>query len=410
MPDLSSTRHLDAAIAGGGAVGLALACALRKFGPPGLRIGVLDPRFGASGRIEAMANRTSLVASGPCRLLRSLGLGDRLFSRSQPVFGMEISDSKLDDEIRMTRLRFDPDTDQKEPLGYLMAHGDLEPALENLTAELGIEVHTTRIEEFSRGPASVRLDTGAGAVLRASLVIGADGRNSAVREFAKIKSVNRDYNRSAIVATIGLETGHDGIAVQHFFPAGTFALLPMTGNRFSVVWVEQPDEARRLCEASQDIFVSELARRSGARWGNLQLLDRPKAFPLSLSIARKFFAERTILAGDAAHGVHPLAGQGLNLGLRDVALIVEALNDAALRGDDFGSAETGRHYEQRNRPGAVAMAGAIDMLFDIFSLQNSAARQFRSAGLAVVDKLPHLKTGMMQYAMGRDSTAPILFQ
>jgi len=410
MLPLPPCRHLDVAIAGGGAVGLALACVLRNFGPSGLSIGVVDPGFGASGRMQAWSNRTSLIAFGPWRLLCALGLGDELTSKAQPVLGMEISESSPDEEIRLSRLSFDPGSVQNGPLGYLVAHSDLEPALEKLTIALGIDVFRSSIVGFSRGPASVRLDMDNSAALRASLIVGADGRKSSVRGFARIKTVDRDYNRSAIVATIGLEIPHDGLAVQHFFPAGTFALLPMTGNRFSVVWVERPEEARRLCKGARESFVEELTKRAGHRWGHLQLLDEPKTFQLTLSIARSFFAERIVLVGDAAHGVHPLAGQGLNLGLRDVALLVDAINDSALRGDDLGSAETGKAYEQSNRPGAVAMAGATDMIFDLFSFQSNAAKFLRSVGIAGFDKLPQLKSRIMQYAMGREAAAPRLFK
>ncbi|MBM3609674.1 MAG: 2-octaprenyl-6-methoxyphenyl hydroxylase, partial [Alphaproteobacteria bacterium] len=195
----------------------------------------------------------------------------------------------------------------------------------------------------------------------------------------------------------------------HFLPAGTLALLPMTRRRMSVVWVETQDEARKLCAAPAEEFVLRLQALAGHRWGRLALLDAPHAFPLSLAISRAFSGKRIVLVGDAAHGVHPLAGQGLNLGLRDVAVLADVLREAVINGLDFGDPAVLRDYEMGCRPAAVAMAGATDGLFDLFTNALPPVRILRDAGMKAFGASKTLTDYSLLYAAGLQTPMPRLF-
>jgi 2-octaprenyl-6-methoxyphenol hydroxylase len=241
-------------------------------------------------------------------------------------------------------------------------------------------------------------------------LVAADGAKSKLRTAAGIRTVSWGYGQSGIVATIAHERDHEGRAEQHFLPAGTFAILPLTGRRSSIVWAEGSAESARLLALSPAAFKEELIRRFGLKLGEIELLTPPRAYPLSFAIARRFVADRLALLGDAAHVIHPLAGQGLNLGLRDVAALAECVADAARLGLDPGGAGVLARYERWRRFDTATMAGATDGLNRLFSNRSDVMRVVRDVGLGVVERMPGLKRYFSREAAGMTGEVPRLMR
>lgn len=401
---------VDVAIIGGGPAGLALSIGLRQLVSSSLRIAVIDPFLGERDFRHEKASMTSAIAAGQRRMLEKFGVWDQVAGNTQAIRRMEITDSRFNDSIRPVLLEFGNDGPAGDILAHMVFHRDLEPALEQRARDMGVVFFQNTAKNIERRTASVEILLDDDQRLRTSLVVGADGRNSRVKKWAKIKSNRRDYSRIAIVATIGLERDHGGVAVQHFLPAGTLALLPLNHQRFSIVWVEHPVRAQQLGGSSQQEFLQELAMRIGHRWGDLKLLDTPALFPLSREIAREFTADRIVLLGDAAHAFHPLAGQGLNLGLQDVACLVEILSDGLKTGLDLGDATLLQAYQRSRQLDTVAMAALTDGLFDLFALEFGLVRTLRQSGMSFVNSSVVLKSRLVRHAAGDSGNAPPLFQ
>ena len=247
-------------------------------------------------------------------------------------------------------------------------------ALRDAAEEAEVGLTSASIDSYAADESSALFDAG-GKEYRARLLAAADGAQSKLRTLAKIKSISHDYDQSGIVATIGHARAHDGKAVQHFLPGGSFAFLPLTGNRSSIVWTERT-------------FLSELELRFGLRLGELELLSPARAYPLRLSIARSFIAERLALVGDAAHVIHPLAGQGLNMGLRDVAALAECIADNARLGLDPGAPEVLARYQRWRRADTMTMGIVTDGINRLFSNDSTALKYLRDLGLGIVDRAP----------------------
>ena len=399
----------DVVVIGGGPVGLSLAIALKQIAAGCLRVAVVDPLLGIRASRVERSSMTSAIAAGQRSMLENLGVWGPIAKNAQLVRGMEITDSRLGDSIRPVLLEFGKEGPPGEFLAHMVFHSDLESALEQRARELGVAVFQSAARCIERRPASVEIELGDGVNLRASLLAGSDGRNSFVKKFAKIKSFRRDYLRRAIVAMIGLERDHDEIAIQHFLPAGTLALLPLQQRRFSVVWVEDSVRAQQICSSSQEEFLQQLLLRVGHRWGEIKLLDQPVSFPLSLEIAREFRADRIVLLGDAAHAIHPLAGQGLNLGLQDVAYLVDGLSTGLKAGLDIGSDSLLRSYQRKRQFDTLAMAALTDGLFELFSLEFGLARILRGAGMDLINTSGLFKSRLLTQAAGNPAAGPALF-
>jgi 2-octaprenyl-6-methoxyphenol hydroxylase len=246
--------------------------------------------------------------------------------------------------------------------------------------------------------------------IQARLVIGCDGARSSLRQAAGIGMVMHAYDQSGIVATLGLERDHQGVAEEHFLPSGPFATLPLKGNRCSLVWTERNDRLDDYLSMSADEFIAEIEDRFGLRYGALTLLDQPRAYPLRVGLAREFVKPRLALVGDAAHVVHPISGQGLNLGLRDVAALVEILVNAIRLGLDFGRLQVLQDYERARRFDTLVMAGVTDSLNRLFSNDLTPVRLFRDLGLGIVDRMPAVKDLLIREAAIRNPAAPKLMQ
>jgi 2-octaprenyl-6-methoxyphenol hydroxylase len=397
--------RVDVAIAGAGTAGLALAVALARSLKPGFSVAVCDPALGAEPSAD---DRVSAIAGGARRLLTALGVWERLKEAPQPIVAMEITDSRLDDAVRPTFLSFDAGED--EPAAHMTENRAVLVGLREAAQEAGVRLIPVAVADFSAHDDFTELQLGDGARLRTQLLVAADGARSKLRTKAGIKTVNWSYGQSGIVATIGHEREHGGRAVQHFLAGGPFAILPLAGKRSSIVWTEKADEAERLLALSADEFHSELERRFGLQLGEIEVLSPPRAYPLGFSIARSFVADRFALIGDAAHVVHPIAGQGLNLGLRDVAALAECIAETARLGLDPGSPDVLARYERWRRFDTTAMSFSMDALNRLFSNRSDALRLLRDVGLGLVDRAPPLKRLFAAEAAGITGDVPKLLR
>src|SRR4051794_8706898 len=315
-----SNLDVDVLIAGGGIVGLALAIALRQGLGRSFSVAVADPTL-ANARADGRA--TAIVAAAK-RLLAAIGVGDA--SEAQPLLDMVVTDSALDDTMRPTFLTFSGDVEPGEPFGHMVENGPLLAALAAKAKGEGVMLHPVAVqvspaawgesEGLDREASPIPVELVGAERLTAALLVGADGAHSAVRESAGIAVHGWSYGQSAIVTTVTHERDHRGRAEEHFLPAGPFAILPLQGNataanRSSLVWTETDAEAARLIALSDDDFHEELERRFGLHLGDIAVAGPRRAYPLGLFIARAFVSERIALVGDAAHVIHPIAGQGL---------------------------------------------------------------------------------------------------
>jgi 2-octaprenyl-6-methoxyphenol hydroxylase len=341
-----------------------------------------------------------------------LGIWSGVAAQAQPVRAMSITDSRVEDAVRPVYLRFD---DGGEPLAHFIEADTLDHALKEACAAEGVELAPDRVTGFEAGPAAISAATDDGGARRAELLVACDGGRSVLRELAGIGWVGRAYRQSGIVATVAHELPHNGVAIQHFLPAGPFALLPLPGTaehpkRSSIVWTEGENAASRLMRLGRADVARELETRLGPELGAVQLLTDLFTFPLSVGLARSYVAPRFALVGDAAHRVHPLAGQGLNLGLGDVAALAERIADAVRLGLDPGGVPVLEAYQRDRRIDAVVLAGVTDGLNRLFSNDVLPARVLRDIGLGLVDRAPGLKGMFAGQAAGTARRGPRLMR
>ena len=406
MPEPAS----DVLIAGGGFAGLALACALRQSLGSSFRVAVADPAF---ARPPADA-RASAIAAGARRLFETIGVWTAIADDTQPILDMVITDSKLDDAVRPTFLTFEGVIAPGEPFAHMVENAPLLAALVERATRDGVVLLPTSVREFSsRSPLAhrrVAAELGNGQAHATTLLVAADGARSRVRACAGITCTSWAYPQSAIVTTVAHERPHHGRAEEHFLPAGPFAILPLKGLRSSIVWTEQAGEAQRIVALPDDAFHTELEARFGLHLGEIAAVGPRRAFPISLAIARAFVAERVALIGDAAHVIHPIAGQGLNLGLRDAAALAECITDAARLGLDPGGPDVLSRYQRWRRFDTVAMGITTDGLNRLFSNRSDVLRLIRDIGLGMVDRLPRLKDVFIHQAAGLAGDVPKLLR
>jgi 2-octaprenyl-6-methoxyphenol hydroxylase len=394
-------------IAGGGFAGLALALALKQ-GLPEAAITVGDPALAGPA---APDGRASAFAAAARRMLEALGVWPRLDAAAQPILDMVISDGRPRDAVRPTLLTFAGEVEPGEPFAHMIENRLVLDALAAACREAGVALVPSAVRRATEQPGErICADFADGRSVKAHLVAAADGGRSHLRERAGIAIHARDYRQSGIVATLGLEFDHDGRAEEHFLPAGPFAFLPLTGRRASIVWTEDRGAAERYCRLEPELFLEEVTRRLGHQYGALALIDPPRAFPLRLMVARTFVKGRLALVGDAAHVIHPVAGQGLNLGFRDVAALAESVVDAARLGFDVGGPTVLERYERWRRFDTLTMAAATDGLNRLFSNDAAPVRTVRDIGLGVVERMPGLKRLFIRAAAGLDGEVPRLLR
>ncbi len=400
-------RAPDILIAGGGTAGLAAALAIAK-GAPDLRIEVIDAKPPDSGRRD---ERASAIAAAARRMLDQLGVWAPLAAEAQPIVAMEITDSRTGDAVRPVFLTFDGAVSEGEPFAHMAPNDLLATALREAAEAAGILMTAPdTVEGFEAASGHVAVRLGSGAVRRPKLLVAADGIRSRLRSLAGIRTVSWTYPQTAIVANVRHERPHEGMAVEHFLPGGPFAILPLKGNRSSLVWTERRDDARKLMASDDFVFLIELERRFGRRLGRIELDGPRQAYPLGLILARDFVRPRFALLGDAAHGIHPIAGQGLNLGFRDAAALAETLVDACRLGLDIGAIDVLRRYERWRRYDTWQMGVTTDLLNRLFSNDLGPLRAMRDIGLGIVDRLPRLKSLFIGEAAGLGGDMPKLLR
>lgn len=401
----------DLVISGAGFVGSALALALSQAFHGEMRIVVVDPLLGAGAPQAKPDARASALAAASINLLNAIGVWESVRAFAEPVRRIEITDSSLDDGLRPVLLTYDNMLASGEAATSIVENARLEQSLlSTLARAAGVETRGgVKIERIDAGGARSIARLSNGRSISAPLIVAAEGRRSALREAAGIKTVGWDYGQIGIVTTIEHDGDHHGTALQHFLPGGPFAVLPLPGGKRScITWSEQADAARRILALDDAAFLIELEQRLAGRRGAIRLAGPRQSWPLNLQIAREYTGERLALAGDAAHGVHPIAGQGLNLGFRDVAALAEVIADAARLGQDIGSPHVLDRYTQWRRTDSAMSAATYDGLNKLFSNDWKLLRTARDAGLGVVDRLPTVKQWLVSEAAGLNGKLPRL--
>jgi 2-octaprenyl-6-methoxyphenol hydroxylase len=398
--------RVDVLIGGAGFAGLALALALRQALGETFRVAVADP---ALGRAPADGRASAIVAAAR-RLFEAIGVWDAVAARAEPILDMVITDSKLDDAVRPTFLTFAGEVQPGEPFAHMVENGDVLAALVDKAKAAGVRLLPEAVADFATKGSRVTARLGSGAEVSARLLVAADGARSRIRERAGIQSVGWSYGQSAIVTTVAHERPHHGRAEEHFLPAGPFAILPLPNNRSSIVWTEAAAEAARIMALGDAAFHAELEKRFGLHLGDIKVAGPRRAFPLGFAVSRSFIADRVALVGDAAHIIHPIAGQGLNMGLRDVAALAEAIVDAARLGLDPGGGPVLERYQRWRRFDTMAMGLATDGLNRLFSNRSDVLRLARDIGLGVVQRLPAVKSFFIREAAGLTGEVPKLLK
>jgi len=394
-------------ICGGAFAGLALALALRQGLGQQARIVVADPALATRPSRDPRA--TAIVAA--CRrLFDALEVWDEVAPNAQPILDMVVTDSKVEDATRPVFLTFAGQVEPGEPFAHMVENRHLIDALVKHAEAQGVELRACAVSDFETIPGCVNITLSDGSNLEASVLVAADGARSRLRERAGIATHGWEYDQSGIVVTVGHERDHQGRAEEHFLPSGPFAILPLTGKRSSLVWTENRVAAARIVALGETEFHQELERRFGLHLGEIKVLDQPKAFPLGYFVARSFIAERLALVGDAAHVIHPIAGQGLNMGLKDVAALAEVVVDAARLGLDPGDAGVLERYQRWRRFDTMAMGVATNSLNVLFSNSSSLLRTVRDIGLGLVDRTPPLKSLLIRQAAGLTGEVPRLLK
>lgn len=396
----------DIVIGGGGMAGLAFAIALRESLGDAFSVVVADPAL----KRETSDTRASAIAAAARRLFETIGVWDDVAAQAQPILDMVVTDSRLDDAMRPTFLTFDGEIAPGEPFAHMIENHALIAALLKKARAIGIDLRADAVSGFATQPGGIAVRLAGGGEMTARLLVAADGARSVIREQAGIASHGWDYKQSGIATTVAHEREHHGRAEEHFLPAGPFAILPLTGNRSSIVWTEERNEAERLVALPDAEFLTELEKRFGLHLGEIKVAGARRAYPLGLMVARSFIAERLALVGDAAHVIHPIAGQGLNMGLRDVAALAESIVDAARLGLDIGSATVLDRYQRWRRFDTMTMGVATDGLNRLFSNHSDLLRLVRDTGLGIVDRIPPLKTFFIREAAGITGEAPKLLK
>ena len=396
---------VDIIINGAGMVGGTIACLLAGAG---VRVAVID-RVAPSTRLDTSYDgRACAIALGSQRVLAAAGLWQHLTDQACPILDISVSDRQSPLSLHYDHLK----SETCEPLGFMVENRHFRVSLAK-TIETMPSVQVLTPEELvalERPTHRVEATLKSGKVLTAKMIIGADGRGSLVRQFARLPVTNHAYGQSGIVCTVEHELPHDQVAYEQFLPTGPFAILPLQGNRSSIVWAERSDLADQIMALDDDEFAAELARRFGDFLGAARPTGPRWCYPLSLQYTNDLIDHRLVLAGDAAHAMHPLAGQGLNMGLRDVAVLAEIIVDAKRLGLDFGRHSILERYQRWRRFDNTLMLGATHGINMLFSNDIEPVRLARTVGLAAVNIMPPIKQYFMKQAMGLSGELPRLIR
>jgi 2-octaprenyl-6-methoxyphenol hydroxylase len=401
---MTGAGRTDVLISGAGFAGLALGAALAGAG---LSVMIVDPSL---GRPSGFDPRASTLVAGTRRLLEAIGAWDAIAPDAEPMLGMEITDGRLEQILRPVYLQIHGEAAPGEPFAHVAPNGLTKAALLATAQRAGVHLGAGRIADLRQVEGGAEAVLADGSTISARLVVAADGAQSTLRGMAGIASRGWRYDQSAIVTNVRLEKPHHGIAVQHFLEGGPLALLPLRGDRASIVWSERKFQALRLAELDDAGFRDALQTRAGHRFGQIALDGRRALRPLEFRLAADFARGRVALVGDAAHAIHPIAGQGLNLGLRDVAALAESVVDAARLGQDIGSDAVLARYSGWRRFDTALMTGAMDGLVQLFTTRSGPVRLLRDIGLGLVDRMPMAKRAFIRSAAGLGGEVPRLMR
>lgn len=407
----TAVPRCDVMISGASYAGLSLACGLAQALGPSFKISLVD-REATTPEVAAADARASALSAATKSMLEVLGVWSAVAPEAQPVTGIDITDSGLDAGVRPVLLTYDNVTGAGEPATYIVPNSVLFAALRAQLQHLpSVQlIAPAEITDFAGDEAEMRVRLSDGRELATALLVAAEGRKSHLREAAGIKVVGWDYPQTGIVTTVRHERPHQGHAVQHFLPAGPFAILPLRGNRSCITWTEDAEEAKRILALDDAGFLAEVEKRFGGKLGAVELDGPRQSWPLSLHLARRYVGPRFALIGDSAHGVHPLAGQGLNLAFRDVAALVEVITDAVRLGLDAGDASALARYERWRRFDSFISAAAFDGINRLFASDATLLRSARELGLGLVDRMPGLKRLFVGEAAGLTGELPRLLR
>lgn len=398
----------DIVIAGGSYTGLTLALALAKSVGPEISVTVVDRDSRQSRKDDV---RAFAISAGPRHMLGLLGVWSLIEDEAQEVREILLTDSPLEAAVRPVLLTYNNILDTGEPASFIVPSGALNAAVAKVVESLpSIRYVEGQAEEFEAGDPFVKVHLTDGRIIEASLLVAADGRRSRLREAAGIKCIGWSYNQIGIVTQVEHELPHNGRAIQHFLPGGPFAILPLRGNRSCITWSEDAERAREILTFDNDAFLAEVDKRFAGRYGRLKLAGPRASWPLEMHLARRYVAHRFALVGDAAHGVHPIAGQGLNLAFRDIAALTEVVTDAVRIGLTPGDADALERYERWRRFDSSMSAATFDGLNRLFSNDGTLLRSIREAGLGLVDRIPALKRLFVSEAAGLSGDVPKLLR
>ena len=398
----------DILIAGGGLTGASLAIALARAG---LRVTLVDAQPADSQRARDFDGRAYALALTSVRMLRRLGVWDAVAPDAQPMRDIKVTDGRAGEGASPWMMHFDHAEIEEGPMGWMVEDRHLRPALLDGLAAEGITHLPGRsvvAQDTDAARAHVTLDDG--TEIAAALLVGCDGRGSGTAKRAGIGRTGWDYGQHGVVCAVAHERPHEGVAHQFFMPGGPLAILPLTQNRSSIVWSERSGRATALMEMDDADFLAALRPAFGSFLGDIRLEGRRHAYPLGLTLTHALIARRVALVGDAAHGIHPIAGQGLNAGLRDVAALAQVLDEARRRGQDTGSDTVLEEYQQWRRFDVVKLALATDAFNRLFSNDNPLLRGVRDLGMGIVNALPRVRRGFIREAAGLNSALPDLMR
>jgi 2-octaprenyl-6-methoxyphenol hydroxylase len=399
----------DILIIGGGLNGPLLALAAARSG---LSSTVIDALPEATRAEDGFNGKSYALALASVRLLRNLGVWDRVADNAQPMLDIKVSDGRAGEGPSPFFLHFDHAEIEEGPMGHMLEDRFLRRALIEAMRETPeiTEISGERVVAQEVDRTGVTVTLACGRALRGRLLVGADGRASGTAARAGIRRTGWRYGQTALVAAIEHALPHHGAAHQFFMPSGPLAILPLPGNVSSIVWSETDETAAQFAALTDEDFIEVLRPRFGDFLGDIRLRGRRYTYPLSLSIANSFVADRLALIGDAAHGVHPVAGQGLNAGLRDVAALAQVLHEASRRGEDIAAADVLMRYQQWRRFDTTTLAMATDMANRLFSNDNPLLRVARDLGMGAIGHMPALRRGFIREAAGLTGDLPALMR
>lgn len=392
-------EHFDVIIVGGGMAGMTLGCALAGAN---VRTAVIEQADPTQMQLPAFDGRTTSLAHGSAQVLKAIGVWRLVEENAEPILDIRVADGHPSRGVSPLFLHYDHTEVGTDPFGYIVENRMIRDALFRFSQDLPhlTVIAPATVERAVRDVDRAEIHLANGQSLGCSLVVGADGRNSPLRRSAKIPVNQFKYDQTAIVCTVAHERSHQGVAVELFLPGGPFAMLPMTGNRTNIVWTERSDLAPSFLKLEEPLFLAEVGRRFG-KWLGALTLEGPRfSHPLGLMHASRYTDRRLALISDAAHAIHPIAGQGLNLGIRDVAALAEAVVDAMRLGLEPADPTTLGRYESWRRVDNTTLVAVTDALNRLFSNDIAPIRAARDAGLAAVGQVPPLKRLFMRHAMG----------